>query len=92
MNATEEKLANKYKKKNITISIDEDGNKDVMSYYELSRWYSLIEAIEYIDKKANQIGLDKSDSSWVKPIAIQKYIDERTPSMLYDMVSDFEES
>lgn len=92
MNATEEKLANKYKKKNITVRIDEDGNKDTMSYYELSRWYSLIEAIEFIDKKATQIGLDRSDSSWVKPIAIQKYIDERTPSMLYDMVSDLEES
>ena len=73
---------NKYKKENITISIDKEGNKDTMSYYELSRWFSLIEAIDFIDKK---------DGSWVKPIALQKYVDERTPSMLFDMVNDDEE-
>tara|TARA_R110002051_G_scaffold232306_1_gene294043 strand:- start:48 stop:320 length:273 start_codon:yes stop_codon:yes gene_type:complete len=77
-----------HKKEKITISIDKDGNKDEMSYYELSRWYSLIEAIEYIDKKATQLGMAKSDGSWVKPIALQKYIDERTPSMLFDMVNN----
>ena len=77
----------KYKKEKLTISIDKEGQKDVMSYYELSRWYSLIEAVDFIDKKANQIGLAKTDGSWVKRIALQKYIDERTPSMLFDMVN-----
>jgi hypothetical protein len=81
----------KYKKENVTISIDKEGNKDTMSYYELSRWFSLIEAVDFIDKKANQIGMDKKDGSWVKPIALQKYVDERTPSMLFDMVNDDEE-
>jgi len=75
----------KYKQKKVTVRIDEDNNKDVMSYYEMSRWLSLIEGVEVVSKRSKQIGLPDKDKSWIKPIAFQKYIDERCPSMLHEI-------
>jgi len=77
---------NKYKHKSIAIKADSRG-VDEMSYYELSRWLCLIEAIEYIGRKCEHIGLPDTDGSWVKPIAIQKYVDERTESMLFEVTN-----
>ena len=59
-----------------------------MSEYEICRWMSLIEAVDIIDQKANQLGAKGSGINWVKPIAIQKYIDERTESMLFETQND----
>jgi hypothetical protein len=78
----------KYKKKKLTISVDEDNNRDEMSYYEFSRWLSLLEAIDVVDKKATQLKLPKSDNSWIKPIAFGKYIAERTESMLFEITNE----
>lgn len=75
---------NKYKNKQITVKVDSEG-EDKMSYYELARWMSLVEAVEFIDKKGKQLNKSESDHSWVKPIAIQKYIDERTEGMLFEL-------
>tara|TARA_B100001057_G_scaffold421539_1_gene442541 strand:+ start:300 stop:572 length:273 start_codon:yes stop_codon:yes gene_type:complete len=61
-----------------------------MSHYELCRWFSLLEAVDIIDKKCETLGKDSDDINWVKPIAIQKYIDERTESMLFELKSDLE--
>jgi hypothetical protein len=64
------------------------GDTHVMSEYEVCRWLSLIEAVDIIDQKAQQLG-EKGDSiNWVKPIAIQKYIDDRTESMLFEIADD----
>ena len=60
----------------------------VMSEYEISRWFSLIEAVDIIDKKSTQLGIKGKGINWVKPIAIQKYIDERTESMLFEVKDD----
>ena len=78
----------KYKNKHVTVSQDSEGNKDVMSYFELSKWLSLIEAVEVVDKKAEQLKLPKSDNSWIKPIALGKYVDERTESMLFEVTNE----
>jgi len=59
-----------------------------MSEYEICRWFSLIEAVDIIDKKSEQLGVKGRGINWVKPIAIQKYIDERTESMLFELQSD----
>ncbi|MBC8416827.1 hypothetical protein H8E06_00675 [bacterium] len=57
-----------------------------MSVYEFSRWASLLEALEFITKKADQLNIDlKKDHKWVKPIALQKYIDERFNSVVIDV-------
>jgi len=64
------------------------GKSYEMSEYEISRWASLIEAVDIIDAKASQLGAKGSAINWVKPIAIQKYIDERTESMLFEIQED----
>ena len=68
------------KKKTIEI------NDEKMSVYEASRWFSLLEALEFITKKANQLKVDlKGTHKWIKPIALQKYVDERTNSVIVDV-------
>lgn len=78
----------KYKNKDVTISKDSKGNEDKMSYFELSKWLSLIEAVEVVDKKAEQLKLPKNDNSWIKPIALGKYVEERTESMLFEITNE----
>lgn len=76
----------KYKKKMVTLKVDETG-EDKMSYYELSRWMSLIEAVEHVSKKCDQLGMPKASNKWIKPIALQKYVDERTEGMLFELTN-----
>lgn len=64
------------------------GKTHAMSEYEVSRWMCLIEAVDVIDTKARQLGVKGQGINWVKPIAIQKYIDERTESMLFEIQDD----
>ena len=59
-----------------------------LSEFEIARWMSLIEAVDIIGSKIDQLGAKGSDVNWVKPIAIQKYIDERTESMLFEIQND----
>jgi hypothetical protein len=57
-----------------------------MTLYEFSRWTSLIRGIDLIDSKARQlkVSLD-NDKSWIKPLALQKYVDEETPSVVAEV-------
>lgn len=63
-----------------------DGNEHVMSVETYTRWLCLVEALDVIQKAAerNNINLNKR-TDWVKPLAIQKYMDERFHSMLHDV-------
>jgi hypothetical protein len=58
-----------------------------MSYDEYARWLSLLEGIEIVGKRVEQLkkrsGLQEVD--WIKPLAFQKYIDERFESMKSDL-------
>ena len=57
------------------------GKDEIMSLYTVSRWLALIEGIELISKKAIQLKINlEKDKSWVKPLALQKFVDEQTPS------------
>ena len=71
-----------------TLTSPNKGTQYHMSEYEICRWMSLLEAVDIIDQKANQLGVKGSNINWVKPIAIQKYIDERTESMLFETQND----
>ena len=77
-------------KTNIKEPTIEIANQDEkMSVYEFSRWASLLEALDFITKKGDQLGLDlKKDVKWVKPIALQKYIDERINSVVIDVENE----
>jgi len=50
---------------------------------EYARWLCLIEGIELVAKKAQQMKMDlRNDLDWIKPLAFQKYIVERYESMV----------
>lgn len=57
-----------------------------MSLDEIVRWNCLIEAIKVADIQMKQLGVDPEKYDWVKPVAIEKYIDERFHSMKHDIV------
>jgi len=64
------------------------GDQIEMSGSEIARWCCLIEAVDIIDRKGSQMGVDMKNASWVKPIAIQKYIDERYDTMVEEIERD----
>tara|TARA_R110002051_G_scaffold158065_1_gene229518 strand:+ start:183 stop:437 length:255 start_codon:yes stop_codon:yes gene_type:complete len=61
-------------------------NEEKMSVYEMSRWFCLLEALDLITKKGQALKLDLvKGHKWVKPIALQKYIEERINSVVVDV-------
>jgi hypothetical protein len=77
----------KYKKKNVTLRKTSTESEE-MSFYELSRWMALIEGVEHVSKKCDQLNIPVSSNTWIKPNALQKYIDERTESMLFEITNN----
>ena len=65
---------------NINIEQKVNVGGEDMSLYEAARWSALIQGLDVITKRANQlkINLDE-DKTWLKPLALQKYIEEETP-------------
>lgn len=61
------------------------GNTYDMSLYEISRWCTMVDAVQIIDKKLSDLKMN-DNSKWVKPIAIQKYIDEKYQDNLHEMI------
>lgn len=78
-------LDNRGKQVKINV-ISPKGERYDMDAYEMSRWCAILEAVEVIDKKLHQLKIPTSDN-WVKPIAIQKYIDERYQDILHEMIN-----
>lgn len=56
-----------------------------MSIETFARWMCLVEAIDCIQKKCEEEKINMEKVDWVKPIAIQHYIDERFHSMVHDV-------
>ena len=52
------------------------------NFYELVRWSCLIEALEVV---GSQEAINIDSDKWIKPLAFQKYIDERYHSMKHDL-------
>ena len=59
-----------------------DGTTKTMEFDELVRWSCLIEALEVVGGRED-INIEKDN--WIKPLAFQKYIDERFHSMKHDL-------
>jgi hypothetical protein len=62
-----------------------NGTEKVMEFDEFVRWACLIEGIDYISAACKQNNIDSSDDCWIKPLAIQNYIEERFHSMKHDL-------
>jgi hypothetical protein len=56
-----------------------------MEFDEFVRWACLVEGIGHISKALDDKNVKTNDDSWVKPLAFQKYMDERFHSMKHDM-------
>jgi hypothetical protein len=67
-------------------AVSSKGNTYNMDAYEMSRWCAMLEAVEVIDKKLSQLKTPAADN-WVKPIAMQKYVDEKYQDILHDMIN-----
>ena len=62
------------------------GKEETLTLYEMSRWAALMLGIDYIDKRAKELKIDlDKDKSCLKPLALQKYIDESTPGMITEI-------
>lgn len=53
-----------------------------MNKSEMARWMCLIESIELIEKKCEEMNVNMSDNFWIQPIAMQKYMESRFETML----------
>jgi hypothetical protein len=58
-----------------------NGTTKKMGFNEFVRWACLIEALEVVGKKNE----DLDNNTWIKPLAFQKYIQERFHSMKHDL-------
>ena len=65
--------------------VRKDGKVEYMTHEEFSRWACLVEGIQAVDQKLQDAGVSEADNSWVKPLAFEKYIQERYPAMLHDV-------
>jgi hypothetical protein len=69
---------------NITLN-KKDGTTEEMTLEAFSRWACLVEGIQAVDQKLVDAKVPDSDTKWVKPLAFEKYIQERYHSMLSDV-------
>lgn len=88
---TTNKLSLDQQGKDVVVTVDSatTDKSEHMTAYELSRWCAMLDAVEVIDKKLAQLKMSSSNS-WVKPIAIQKYVDEKYQDILYDILTSQE--
>jgi len=69
-----------------TISVETQKGPHVLKKAEYARWLCLLEAMDLIEQKGKDLKLDmNNDDFWVKPLAFQKYIDQRLETMLLDV-------
>lgn len=62
-----------------------NGKTHEMGIDEMARWACLLEGIEYVSNKCDELKIDSKSNEWVKPLAFQKYIDERFEAMKHDL-------
>ena len=62
-----------------------DGTVKTMLFDEFVRWACLIEGVEKVSGKLEEAGIDLNTNDWVKPLAFQKYVEERYHSMRHDL-------
>jgi hypothetical protein len=58
-----------------------------MTFDEYSRWLCLLEGIEHVSKRVEQLQKRSINCAvdWIKPLAFEKYIQERFLSMKSDL-------
>jgi len=59
-----------------------------MTKDNLARWLCLMEAFHIIEKKSQDLNISLEKQDWVKPLAFEKYIQQRFEGMMLDMDID----
>jgi hypothetical protein len=59
-----------------------------MNKETFARWLCLMEAFYIINKKADDLNINLSDGDYVKPLAFEKYVQQRFESMMLDLAHD----
>lgn len=72
------------------VEMEINGKKERMSMYTFVGWACLIEAIETIHEKAKELGVSERDESWIKPSAIQKYVEDRRLSLTHQLETELQ--
>lgn len=62
-----------------------NGKTVTMDIDELTRWACLIEGVDRVSNKCEELGIGVDGDEWIKPLAFQKYIEERFHSMKHDL-------
>ena len=69
-----------------TVTISTKNGNISMKRMEYARWLCLLEAIDLVNKKAQELKTDlTNDDFWVKPLSFQKYIEQRLETMIIDI-------
>jgi hypothetical protein len=75
--------------KNTYMTFKTKKNGDVsMNKETFARWLCLMEAFYIINKKAEDLNINLNDDDVVKPLAFEKYIQQRYESMMLDLTHD----
>ncbi len=64
--------------------VRKDGTVEFMDHQTFARWACLIEGIQAVDEKLVNAKVPDTNTKWIKPLAFEKYIQERFHSMLKD--------
>lgn len=68
------------------ITVNTKNGDQKLKKAEYARWLCLIEAMDLVERKSQDLKLDMNgDDFWVKPLAFQKYIDQRLETMVLDV-------
>lgn len=62
-----------------------DGSTKTMDMDEFTRWACLIEGLDQVTKRYGELNESMDTDEWIKPLAFQKYIEERFHSMRHDL-------
>lgn len=65
------------------------GKIKLMSLEEFTRWVCLYEGVTEVKRKCVSLRMSCDDDSWIKPLAFQKYINERFHSVLHDVTAEY---
>ena len=61
-----------------------DGTTEYWDVQTFARWACLVEGIQTVDQKLTDAKVPDTNNKWIKPLAFEKYIQERFHSMLRD--------
>jgi len=69
-----------------SIRLDLNNETEYMPIEEFSRWCALLQGVELILNKAEQLKINTTSSdSWIKPVYIEKFISEKSKEYIDEL-------